>query len=217
MDWASNRARYDSIARNVLKSYDYNIVCGVPGAIPIEKIAQHIGLNIEYQCIRKNGVVLGELVYDDTLVPVYFNDSKRYDLISVKAGTIILDASLLRKGSEGRLRFTCAHGIAHWILHKSVFKGTGRAAAFGNPNKSSQESPYIERQADMLGTALLMPTGQVKKAFHGNRYAPNPIAELAQIFEVSNQAMGFFFERPFITLIVFFYPCVPIHENTQVK
>ena len=194
MERINNTATLEAIARNVLKSYDDTLLSGPPQAIPIERIAQYLGLCIEYQCLRKNGVVLGEMIYNDALVPVYFNDgtNKGYTLISVKGGTIILDESLLHRGREGRLRFTCAHEIGHWLYHKKHFVGTGQAAALGNPKKSSEENPYIERQADRIATALLMPAGQVKKAFHMNRDASDPIAELAKLFQVSKQAMGIF-------------------------
>ena len=194
MDKPHNIAMFESIARKVIKEYDSSLLIGTPEAIPIEKIAGHLGLAIEYQCLRKNGVVLGEMVYNDSLVPVYLDDGteKGYTLIEVKGGTIILDECLLHRGSEGRLRFTCAHEIAHYLLHENLYSGTGQAAALGNPKKSSEENPYVERQADILGTALLMPKGQVKKAFHTNRNASNPIKALAEIFQVSKQAMGIF-------------------------
>ena len=187
-----NIAKYEAIARRVLKSYDPELLLGPPVAIPIEKIAQHLGLCIEYQCLRKNGLILGEVVYDDSYIPVYFSDLKRYELILVKSGTIILDESLLRKGREGRLRFTCAHEIAHWLCHKELYIGTGQAASFLNPRKGSEECPFVERQADILGTALLMPKGQVKKAFHAHRNTKDPAAALADIFCVSKQAIEIF-------------------------
>jgi len=56
-------------------------------------------------------------------VPVYF--IKSYDLIEVEAQTIILDESLLRGRNGGRLRFTCAHENAHWILHKEYYAEIG--------------------------------------------------------------------------------------------
>jgi Zn-dependent peptidase ImmA (M78 family) len=132
------------------------------------------------------------MVYDNTFVPVYFTDIKRYELIHVKGGTIILDESLLRRGSEGRLRFTCAHELAHWLRHKEIYSGTGQAAALVNPKISSEDNPVLERQANQLATALLMPTGQVKKAFYAVRNIPDPTASLAKLFGVSKQAMGIF-------------------------
>lgn len=189
-----NVTMLESIARRVIKGFDPSLLMGTPEAIPIEKIAGHLGLAIEYQCLRKNGVVLGEMVYNDSLVPVYLDNGikKGYTLIKVKGGTIMLDESLLLRGKEGRLRFTCAHEIAHYLLHKSLYAVTGRAAALGNPKKSSEENPYVERQADILGTALLMPKGQVKKAFYEHRNASDPVKTLAGVFQVSKQAMGIF-------------------------
>jgi hypothetical protein len=187
-----NVTMFEAIARQILKNYDPMLLNGPPTAIPIEKIAQHLGLCIEYQCLRKNGLILGETIYDDAYVPVYFHELKRYDLLPVKGRTIILDESLLRRGREGRLRFTCAHEIAHWVRHKDLYAGTGQAAASVNPNKSSEENPYVERQADILGTAMLMPTGQVKKAFYTYRGTPEINAALAELFGVSKQAMGIF-------------------------
>lgn len=50
----------------------------------------------------------------------------------------------------------------------------------------------IERQADTLASALLMPLPQIKKCFYRLRIGRTDeqlIAEMANIFEVSKQAM----------------------------
>jgi len=187
-------AALEVIARNTLKSFDDSLLSGPPSAVPIEKLAAHLGLCIEYQCLRKNGAILGEMVYDNTLVPVYFRDLKEYTLIAVTGQTIILDESLLKGKGDGRLRFTCAHEIGHWLLHQDIYAGTGQAAALGHPKKSSEEIPAVERQANQLATLLLMPKVQVKRAFHAtrNKAAADPAAYLSELFEVSKQAMGFF-------------------------
>ena len=184
----------EAIARKVLKDYDASLVNGTPAAVPIEQIAEHhFGLRIEYHCLRKNGSILGQTIFDDTYVPVYDLETKAYTLILVKGGTIILDISLMRCGI-GRLRFTLAHELAHWIIHKDLFTGSGRAAALLNNKKTSaEEDSTTERQADILGTALIMPVNQVKRAFHRNRgtKTDNDIAAvLAELFGVSKQAMS---------------------------
>ena len=115
-----------------------------------------------------------------------------YTLVWVKGGTIILDESLLHPGKEGRLRFTCGHEIGHFLVHKDHYCGLRKAAALGNPKKSSEENPIVERQADILGTFLLMPKGQVKKAFHAHRNGRDQVKTLAGIFQVSKQAMRIF-------------------------
>jgi Zn-dependent peptidase ImmA (M78 family) len=115
--------------------------------------------------------------------------------IRVKANTILLDESLLADGSEGRLRFSCAHEIGHWLRHKSFFAGTGRAAAMGDPRKSKAEFPAAERDANMMAAALLMPRAQVKKAFHRIRGVHDPAGELASLFGVSHKAMEIFMQE----------------------
>ena len=183
----------EAIARKTLKAYDPSLLIGTPRAVPIEKIARWLGLCIEYQCLRKNGAVLGEMVYDDTYVPMYFRDRKEYDLVLVKGKTIILDESLLRCRGDGRLRFTCAHEVAEWLIHRATYAGTGQTAAFINPKKGAETNPFMERQADILATFLLMPSAQVKKAFYSIRNTTkDPAAVLAELFDVSKQAMDIF-------------------------
>lgn len=158
----------EAIARNTLKNYDASLILGYEAkSVPIEDIIESMGLSLEFQYIRKNGRILGETVFDDDYVPIYNMDEKRYELIFVERGTIILDASLLRCRTQGRLRFTAAHELAHWLIHQELYSGTGDTAAMAKIiSKSSDADKYIERQADMLGSALLLPMCQVKKAFY---------------------------------------------------
>lgn len=117
---------------------------------------------------------------------------RQYRMIAVRAGTILIDERLCDPSKLGRLRFTCAHELAHWVLHKKLYSGTGDVAAY-NGNVSSDESHgIIERQADTLASALLMPLPQIKKCFYRLRMGRTDeqlIAEMANIFEVSKQAM----------------------------
>ena len=148
-----------------------------------------MGLSLEFQYIRKNGRILGETVFDDDYVPIYNMDEKRYELIFVERGTIILDASLLRCRTQGRLRFTAAHELAHWLIHQELYSGTGDTAAMAKSiSKSSDADKYIERQADMLGSSLLLPMCQVKKAFY-RLSGDDRVLQLATQFGVSKQAM----------------------------
>ena len=148
-----------------------------------------MGLSLEYQYIRNNGRILGETVFDDAYVPIYNMDEKRYELIFVERGTIILDASLLRCRTRGRHRFTAAHELAHWLIHQELYSGTGDTAAMlKSLRKSSEADRRIECQADMLASALLLPISQVKKAFYRTS-GEDRVSRLATQFGVSNQAM----------------------------
>lgn len=180
----------EAIARNTLKKYDESLVSGYDAKeVPIEDIIESMGLSLEYQYIRNNGRILGETVFDDAYVPIYNMDEKRYELIFVERGTIILDASLLRCRTRGRHRFTAAHELAHWLIHQELYSGTGDAAAMlKSLSKSSEADRRIELQADMLASALLLPISQVKKAFYRTS-GEDRVSRLAAQFGVSNQAM----------------------------
>lgn len=180
----------EAIARNTLKKYDESLVSGYDAKeVPIEEIIESMGLSLEYQYIRNNGRILGETVFDDAHVPIYNMDEKRYELIFVERGTIILDASLLRCRTRGRHRFTAAHELAHWLIHQELYSGTGDAAAMlKSLSRSSEADRRIELQADMLASALLLPISQVKKAFYRTS-GEDRVSRLAAQFGVSNQAM----------------------------
>ena len=184
----------EAIARNVLKAYDYALLRPNSGAVPILDIAiKLLKLEVEYQYIRNNGRILGETVFRDTMVPLYNEDEKQYELVFMPAGTVILDGSLLSKGCEGRLRYTLAHEIGHWVLHQPVYSSMTISTAAMSAEKSSEDDPALERQADMLAAALLMPLGSLKGAFYAlrPRYAGDKlVAELARTFQVSQQAMS---------------------------
>ena len=190
----------DFIARSIINQYDPNLL-HTPTPIPIEDIMEKsYGLTIEYQHIRKDGRILGETIFEDALIPIYeHKDNEGYKLIPVKAGTIIIDASLLSEQKIGRHNFTLAHELAHWILDKNYFTQLGETAAMTlKPAKSSETTALIERQADRMASRLLMPKKTIKMAYHDIcNNTPSIISQpasiigvLAELFVVSKQAMG---------------------------
>ena len=143
----------ERIARDVITAYDPRLYYGSPVAIPIEDIIEAQGLVLEYQYLRNNGRVLGETIFDDGLTAIYDRENHRYDLLPVKGGTILIDCSLCEEeASTGRLRFTCAHELGHWLLHKKQFSGTGENAALRSGDESDNT---LEVQANLLGSTVL--------------------------------------------------------------
>lgn len=189
------KSAIEHIARNVLNSFDPNIMMSTPSAIPIEQLIESQGLIIEYQYLRKNLRVLGETVFANAEVPIYDMQEHQYTTIFVKAGTIIIDVRLLTSEQEGRMRYTLAHELAHWLMHKKLFLGSEYMAAKVQDNHdalSSEAEQNIERQADLLATALLMPIVKVKQAFYSLQRENNKetiVSKMAQVFGVSKQAM----------------------------
>lgn len=183
----------EAVGRKILMEYDPSLLSGQPCPVPIETIIEtKFDLILEFHTLRKNPKILGETIFDDGAVVLYDQIQRQYRMIAVRAGTILIDERLCDPSKLGRLRFTCAHELAHWVLHKKLYSGTGDVAAY-NGNVSSDESHgIIERQADTLASALLMPLPQIKKCFYRlkiGRTDEQLIAEMANIFEVSKQAI----------------------------
>ena len=187
----------EAIARKVISQYDPCLL-QTPMPIPVELIMEKVcGLTLEFQHIRQNGRVLGQTIFEDVMVPVYLRENGQgYTLIPVKAGTVIIDANLLNSRSDGRFRYTCAHELAHWVIHKEYYTRLGETAAMTEAAGSSEAVNAVERQADRLASCLLMPKGAVKNAFY-NCCSPTAdttstgdvTAVLAERFGVSRQAM----------------------------
>lgn len=178
----------EAVSIKVLTEWNRSIWSAAPQAIPIEEIMEtHYRLNIDYCYITNNGRVLGKTIFDDGITPYYDMDNHEYQFMPVKAGTVIIDATLL-EDKEGRLRFTLAHELGHWLLHKHLFQGSGTSPA----NLSKEQDTLAERQANQIAVYLLMPKGIVKKAYFAHQAtSKGTITEkLADIFDVSRQAMA---------------------------
>ncbi len=164
----------EAVGRKILMEYDPSLLSGQPCPVPIETIIEtKFDLILEFHTLSKNPKILGETIFDDGAVVLYDQIQRQYRMIAVRAGTILIDERLCDPSKLGRLRFTCAHELAHWVLHKKLYG-------------------IIERQADTLASALLMPLPQIKKCFYRLRIGRTDeqlIVEMANIFEVSKQAM----------------------------
>ncbi|MDD4493456.1 MAG: ImmA/IrrE family metallo-endopeptidase [Eubacteriales bacterium] len=180
----------ETIARSVISKYDGSLL-NAPVPIPVETIMEMVyGLKLDFQFIRNNGRVLGETVFEDMAVPIYERENHEgYKLIPVTAGTVLIDASLISNRGDGRFRYTCAHELAHWVIHKGFYTQSGETAAMTKTVRSSEADKAIEWQADRLGSYFLMPKGVVKMAFYRNRSDRNVIGILAEMFGVSHTAM----------------------------
>lgn len=183
----------ETIGRKILQEYDPALLNGPPQAIPIETIIEtKFDLILEYHCLRKNGSVLGETIFDEGAAILYDQTEKRYRLIAVRAGTILVEERLCADKLLGRLRFTIAHELGHWVLHQKLYSGTGDVAAYEGKTSLDESHGLIEWQADALATAILMPLPQIKRSFYQLRSCRSNeqlVAEMARVFQVSKQAM----------------------------
>jgi Zn-dependent peptidase ImmA (M78 family) len=144
---------------------------GVTGApVPIHLVAQRLGLLVE-------GVALGNEV----------------------SGVLVIDGDRGIVGynlahSATRQRFTIAHEIGHYQLHRedaSLFIDERYFAAFRN-SLSSSGSDRRERQANAFAAALLMPAHLVERELKNRNFDlgdEEGLRDLAGVFQVSVQAM----------------------------
>jgi Zn-dependent protease with chaperone function len=182
----------EAMAREELRRFDSSLIHGKPRPVPIEDMAERqYGLIVEFHYLRRNNAILGCTIFQETQLPVWNDEDQCYDVLSVKRGTVVISAALLKRGLEGRLRFTVAHELGHWLAHRELFAKAGTAAAH-TALTSMEADPVLEREADLLATSLLMPASQVKRAFYAMQGHADPAGSLATLFGVSYQAMSIF-------------------------
>ena len=120
----------ESIARRVLDAYDERLYRGQPRAIPIEDLSERHGLTLEFQYLRKNGRILGKTVFNTGLEAVYDMELGEYTLFPVKAGTILIDASLCEEETStfGKMAVSLArlYSIMAWRPYMIWSRGSIR-------------------------------------------------------------------------------------------
>ena len=196
-----NRAQIDEIAMMVLAEYAPD-AAHIPGVLSIEKLAQEdFCLSIVDKYLRRD--YLGLTAFDDLTVRCHSLD-RQAEIIEISEGTVLLNATLLQEGQARRRRFTMAHELAHWILHRSFHSPDNqeyrfrqiacRAVEFSNFRPWSNYE-WEEWQADNLAAALLMPAPAVHLVADGGLVATydswyyNTISVMADHFCVSRRAM----------------------------
>jgi Zn-dependent peptidase ImmA (M78 family) len=97
-----------------------------------------------------------------------------------------------RKNSPKRQRFTIAHELGHWCLHKGKPLIVDHSVMINKRNDvSSQASDVEEIQANQFAAALLMPTNLVREVAASSelRSRDELVSRLADTFDVSSDSM----------------------------
>jgi len=146
------KERISEKAEQVIFDYENLTSQEVRPPIPVENILElSLGLHLVFQDLRQ---ILG---INDALGATY-----------VQSRRICIDKSLLDHKSEGRLAFTCAHEVGHWVLHREFVNAAGRSginsdAIFCRVKDAKQP---IEWQADYFASCVLMPENEIRRAWH---------------------------------------------------
>jgi Zn-dependent peptidase ImmA (M78 family) len=95
-----------------------------------------------------------------------------------------------RHESRQRQRFTLAHELAHYLLHKDVIDKMGGTLS-DNVLYRSGASETIEYEANRLAAQIVMPEQALQSAFsrYGEQLSESMVELLAEQFGVSKAAM----------------------------
>ena len=131
--------------------------------VSVEAIARDLGLSV-YQDPRMPQEIAGKIVREDRGSPAGFS--------------IYINAN----DPPRRRRFTLAHEIAHFVLHRDLI---GDGLIDDGLYRSKLGGAY-ERQANRMAANMLMPPALLRGFFRGGT---TKIAPLAREFDVSADAM----------------------------
>jgi Zn-dependent peptidase ImmA (M78 family) len=178
-------------------------------------LCDYLGMVQDFAYLSNDGRYLGMTVFNDTRrVIVYDPERNEADYMPARAGTVIIDNTLLADGKEHRYRFTMGHEGGHGILHtdyfaydpdQMCFEDTGRepviqcradAPSILRRKSAAQWTPEdrMEWQANRLSSALLMPRSMVYRLVRSLPQEKSvdfdimAILTVADTFNVSNEA-----------------------------
>jgi Zn-dependent peptidase ImmA (M78 family) len=140
---------------------EYAHARGVPIEAPIaidDIIEKHLKIGIEFDDThRLFGVPRSGIGFDPDILGAIFFEQKR----------IVIDESLdpdENPAKEGRYRYTAAHEVGHWRLHRHLFGKDPAQTSMLDGNappsvicRTSQAKARIELQADLYASCVLMP------------------------------------------------------------
>lgn len=164
----ASKADLDDLAQRILWEYMPETLTK-PMALDLDQLLyEHIILDVTEADLYPENII-GFIAFADVKVPV-----ARNEVLEVPEGTIVLDRRL--KAKLSRYRFTVAHELAHWILHRNYHCKDDRVYEFRkegysyiacrtdktelgkkNPKEAKTDYEWAEWQADNLAAALLMP------------------------------------------------------------
>ena len=157
--WLSKKT-ITGVANWLIAEYQTVINRPVTPPIPVEDIIERgLSLNLSFYDLKT------KLQLDDVLGATY-----------VDKKLICVDESLLAEKSKGRMIFTFAHEIGHWVLHRKLINHACRSnslAGFIFCRLRDAKKP-IEWQADYFASCLLMPAEQIRDAFY-YIFGPRPL------------------------------------------
>ncbi|MFN0292828.1 ImmA/IrrE family metallo-endopeptidase [Pedobacter helvus] len=131
-------------------------------------------------CAEKLNLTVEAAMLEDDISGIFLAENSEYYIIYNKnEGTL-------------RQRFTIAHELGHFILHKDLGVFVDRKSTALYRNSSSATGEVLkEREANAFAAALLMPRILIEKELDAISESEDIIEILADKFKVSKPAMSF--------------------------
>lgn len=201
-------------AEKLLKNFDAERFVKIKPIDVYEVIEKCLDVPYDWKYLTPEQSYLGLTAFDDGYIWVwdkpFYEKGMRPQKLSVKKGTIIIDATLTESDNRGRENFTVLHEVFHQILHEKCFRHskinyshmTKAETIDGKRKQPMTALERIESQANACAAAFLMPRDLTKDTFKkiwGFNYKLDTtscdsysiIAQLASEFNVSKQAMKY--------------------------
>ncbi|GHU95706.1 hypothetical protein FACS1894208_09000 [Clostridia bacterium] len=158
-------------------------VLAEPTALDVGRFIEfYLDMQIEIKRLSYDRQILAMTAFNTGVVQIADDASGQPVPLIVREGTVIIDPILMEKRNTARRRFTYMHEGAHWLIHRPAFALDN---PFGSPGvyenqylaakegridysrsqKERNDSERIERQADFLASAMLMPKSTLRMAF----------------------------------------------------
>ncbi len=173
-----SRTDMDSIAEQVLTEYAPPIL-ERPQPLPVEQMARDcFYLEVIPATLSLDESIYGAMVFESGRIPCYDALYRRAEM-EVQEGTMLLERRLTLPEKKNMLRFTQAHEMSHWILHRTYHdaehrmydlrtskrpctefvacRTTAIEQADDGRKKQRTDTEWEEWQADSLAGAMLMP------------------------------------------------------------
>ncbi len=163
-----SRQRLDRMALEALDQLVPGSSCQVR-PLELYRLADNLGLLVLEGYLSPRGDILGMTVFGPGIVE-YVTTGLEYRREVMDEGTVLISPD-----HPLRQRFTLAHEISHWLLHRQVFSGDPMRCLCRDIAPEFQADPktpehWLEWQANSMASCLLMPLPAVSQAV----YSANP-------------------------------------------
>lgn len=139
--------RLDDYATKFLSKYCEEALIE-PMPLPVDYILKDMGLTVQEVHLSSDLDVFGCCLLLDSPVNVYNRETKQYESVAFKAGTVLIDPLSEALYGEGAKRNTLIHEALHWEKDKIYFE----ILQVKNKNASEKLYPILCRQSETFYT-----------------------------------------------------------------